>query len=259
MNYRGMWTLYLKEVSRFLTVYIQTLIAPLINTMLLLSIFTLIFKNKVSYIDGVPFKQFIIPGLIMMTVIQNSFANTSSTITFGKVLGIIIDMLIPPLSARDIAVAISMAGVTRGIASGVVIAIAITVLGFFVPDFFIHIHHPGAAIFFLFSAALLLSLLGMLAGILSDSFDQMSAYTSFVITPLSFLSGTFYSAKNLPVFWQHVNHFNPFFYAIDGFRYALTGHNDYSVVTGAYFITTLNIVLFISIYTMLKRGYRIKS
>jgi ABC-2 type transport system permease protein len=259
MNYRGTWTLYLKEVNRFLNVYIQTLIAPLINTMLLLSIFALIFKNKVTYIEGVPFKQFIIPGLIMMTVIQNAFANTSSTLTFSKVLGIIIDMLIPPLSAMDIAVAISLGGATRGIMAGVVIAIAITILGLFLPDFLIHIHHFGAMLFYLVSAAFLLSLVGMIAGILSDSFDQMSAYTSFVITPLSFLSGTFYSAKNLPLFWQHVNNFNPFFYAIDGFRYALTGHNDYDIGTGMLVITTLNIVLFCVIYIMLKKGYRIKS
>jgi ABC-2 type transport system permease protein len=259
MNYRGMWTLYLKEVNRFLNVYNQTLVAPLINTMLLLSIFTLIFKNKVEFIEGVPFKQFIIPGLIMMTVIQNAFANTSSSLTFGKVLGTIIDMLIPPLSAADLSIALSLGGATRGIVSGLTVALAITILGFFIPDFFIHVQHIGIMLFYLIATALLLSLLGIVAGILSDSFDQMTVYTSFVITPLSFLSGTFYSIKNLPEFWQTVNHFNPFFYAIDGFRYALTGHNDFDITTGMAFISGLNIVLFTAIYVMFKKGYRIKS
>ncbi len=260
MNYRGLYTLYIKEVNRFLSVYMQTLLAPLINSMLLLAIFTLIFKNRVADIEGVPFKQFMIPGLIMMTVIQQAFANTSSTLTFGKVLGIIIDMLIPPLSAKEISIALPLAGMTRGIISGGVVALAVVILSFiFDSGMMIHIHHFGAMLFYLLSASLLLSLAGMVAGILSDSFDQMSAYTSFVITPLSFLSGTFYSIKNLPEFWQHVNHFNPFFYMIDGFRYSLTGHNDFSLMNGIIFITALNIALFIVIYSMLKRGYRIKS
>ena len=259
MNYRGMWTLYLKEVNRFLNVYNQTLIAPLINSLLLLSIFTLIFKNKVDFIEGVPFKQFIVPGLVMMTVIQNAFANTSSTLVFGKVLGIIVDLLIPPFSAKEITVALGLGGATRGIASGFVVLLAVAILSVFVDGLMFHIHDWGLALFYLFFASLLLSLVGMIAGILSDSFDQMSALTSFIITPLSFLSGTFYSITNLPVFWQNVNHFNPFFYIIDGFRYALTGHNDFDITHGMLFILGLNIASAIAVYSMLKRGYRIKS
>ncbi len=260
MNYRGMWTLYVKEVNRFLNVYNQTLIAPLINSLLLLAIFTLIFKNRVDYVEGVPFKQFIIPGLIMMTVIQNAFANTSSTITFGKVLGIIIDMLIPPLSAKELSIALALGGATRGICSGLVVVVAVYILGFaFDHSFFIHVQHFGLAAAYMVLGALLLSLTGMIAGILSDSFDQMSAYTSFIITPLSFLSGTFYSIKNLPEFWQQVNHFNPFFYIIDGFRYSLTGHNDFEISTGLTVLISLNIILFTITYIMLKKGFRIKS
>ncbi len=260
MNYLGLYTLYIKEVNRFINVYNQTLIAPLINSMLLLAIFTLVFKNRVDFIEGVPFAQFMIPGLIMMTVIQQAFANTSSTLTFSKVLGIIIDMLIPPLSAKEIAIALPLAGATRGVIAGIVVAVAVVILSLlFDSGMMLHIHHFGIMVFYMFSGALLLSLAGMIAGILSDSFDQMSAYTSFIITPLSFLSGTFYSINNLPEFWQHVNHFNPFFYIIDGFRYSLTGHNDFDITTGVLFITGLNVVAYTAVYLMLKSGYRIKS
>lgn len=260
MNYYGLYTLYVKEVKRFINVYNQTIIGPLINSMLLLAIFTLVFNNRVDSIEGVPFKQFIIPGLIMMTIIQQAFANTSSTLTFGKVLGIIIDMLIPPLSAKELAIAIPMAGVTRGVIAGFVVAVAVIILSFiFDSGMMIHVEHWGIMIFYVFSGALLLSLAGTIAGILSDSFDQMSAYTSFLITPLSFLSGTFYSIENLPKFWQDVNHFNPFFYIIDGFRYSLTGHNDFNLTHGIIFITGLNIISYIAVYLMLKRGYRIKG
>jgi len=260
MNYRGLYTLYAKEVNRFISVYIQTLIAPMINTLLLLAIFSLAFKSKVGTIEGIEFNQFIIPGLIMMTIIQQAFANTSSTLTFNKVLGIIIDMLIPPLSAKEIAIALPLAGITRGVVSGAVVALVVVMLGLVADSSIMpEIHHFWIMIFYVFSAALLLSLLGMIAGILSDSFDQMSAYTSFVITPLSFLSGTFYSIKSLPEFWQMVSHFNPFFYLIDGFRYSMTGHNDFDIATGMVFITGLNIVLYSTTYIMLKKGYRLKN
>lgn len=260
MNYLGLYTLYSKEVNRFFNVYIQTLIAPLINSLLLLAVFNLILVNHVAEIAGVPFNKFIIPGLIMMTIIQNSFANTSSTLTFSKVLGIIIDILIPPLSAKEIAIAISLGGVTRGICSGLVVAFAVEIISIFIfPDFSINIYDFWLMIFYLIFSSLFMSLLGVLAGILSDSFDQMSAYTSFVITPLSFLSGTFYSIKNLPEFWQHISHFNPLFYIIDGFRYSLTGHNDFSITAGITVILVLDVLLFILVYALLNKGYRIKS
>ncbi len=259
MNYRGMYTLYLREVLRFLKVYNQTLIGPLINSLLFIAVFSLALKERVSDIGGVPLQQFIIPGLVMMTVLQNAFANTSSTLTFGKVLGIIIDILIPPLSPKEITIAVSLGGMTRGVLSGLVVAIAVYLISFFVPSLAFSIYDWGLMFFYIIFASLTLSLIGMVAGIYSDSFDQMSAITSYVITPLSFLSGTFYSIKNLPEFWQQVNHFNPFFYMIDGFRYSFTGHNDASLQTGAIYIICLNIALYAVVYIMLKKGYRIKS
>jgi ABC-2 type transport system permease protein len=260
MNYIGMTTLYQKEVKRFLNVYNQTLIAPMINSLLLLAIFSLVFQNHVKMIGGISYMQFIIPGLIMMTVIQNAFANTSSTITFGKVLGIIIDMLLPPLSAKELTIALALGGATRGIFSGLSVAAAIVIFAIFVGSQIMpSIHNFWLMIFYLFFSSLLLSLLGMIAGILSDTFDQMSALTSFLITPLSFLSGTFYSISHLPPFWQMVNHFNPFFYIIDGFRYSLTGHADFSIATGVAVILSLNLIFFVIVYQMINRGYRLKS
>lgn len=258
-NYYGMYTLYRKEVSRFLSVFNQTIIAPLINSLLLLAIFTLSIGDKLQEVNGVPFKKFIIPGLIMMTVIQNAFANTSSTITFSKVLGTIIDLLLPPLSPKEVTIAIALGGMTRGICSGLAVVFAVFILSFFEEGLTITIYDFGLMLFYLLFSSLLLSLVGMLAGILSDSFDQMSAYTSFIITPLSFLSGTFYSIKNLPGFWQDFNHFNPFFYMIDGFRYSLTGHHDFSVIHGVVMLLVLNVILFGVVYMLIKKGYRLKS
>lgn len=240
-------------------VYNQTIIAPLINSILLLTIFTLAIGDRIKEIESVPFRQFIIPGLIMMTVIQNAFANTSSTLTFGKVLGTIIDLLLPPLSPKEITIALALGGLTRGICSGLAVVAAILILSIFEEGLRINIHDFGMMLFYLVFSSLLMSLIGMLAGIFSDNFDQMSAYTSFIITPLSFLSGTFYSIKNLPEFWQSFNHFNPFFYMIDGFRYSLTGHNDFPLHHGVLILLTLNILAFSITYILIKKGYRIKS
>lgn len=260
MNWQGLYTLYLKEVNRFLNVYNQTLISPLINALLLLSVFKLSLGQRMHDVAGLPFISFIIPGLIMMTIIQNAFANTSSTITFGKVLGIIIDTLLPPLSPFEITLAMSLGGVTRGICSGLVVGIAVYVIGyFFDPSMIFGIEHFGLMCFYLFFSSLFLSLLGMITGILSDSFDQMSAITSFIITPLSFLSGTFYSVKNLPEMFYHISHFNPFFYIIDGFRYSITGVSDFKIENGIAVLLIGNAILFMIVYKMLKSGYRIKS
>lgn len=260
MNYYGAYTLYLREVLRFLKVYNQTLVAPLINSLLFLAIFSLALKGRVSNVAGVPLQQFIIPGLIMMTVLQNAFANTSSTLTFGKVLGIIIDILIPPLSAKELTIAISLGGTTRGVVTGLVVGLTIYLIGHIaVSSLVFEVQNWGVMFFYLIFASMALSLIGMVAGIFSDSFDQMAAITSYVITPLSFLSGTFYSINKLPEFWQQVNHFNPFFYMIDGFRYSLTGHHDTSIETGMAFILGVNLVLAIVVYIMLKSGYRVKS
>jgi ABC-2 type transport system permease protein len=252
-NYYGAYTLFKKEVFRFLKVYHQTIFSPVVNALLLLAIFSLSMGNNVDQIGQVPFKEFMAAGLIMMVAMQNAFANTSSSFTMGKVMGHIIDYLIPPISPLGMLVAFISAAIFRGLLVGVVAFAAIAV---FVPLSF---HNVFYALFCIIFATMFLGLMGMLCGILSENFDQMSAITSYLITPLTFLSGTFYSTTHLPEFWQKVSHCNPFFYMIDGFRYGLTGHNDGSIFIGAIIILLCNIFLLFLVHHLLKTGYRIKN
>ena len=251
-NYYGTYSLFKKEVLRFLKVYHQTLFSPAVNALLLLAIFALSLGNNVHSVGEVPFKEFMAAGLVMMVAMQNAFANTSSSFTMGKVMGHIIDYLIPPIGATGMLIAFASAAVLRGLMVGIITFITIS---FFVPLF---PHHFFYATFCIVFASLFLGLLGMLCGILSDNFDQMSAITSYFITPLTFLSGTFYSTNNLPEFWKNIAHLNPFFYLIDGFRYGITGHNDGDIFTGAITILTCNIILLFIVHHLLKIGYRIK-
>lgn len=253
MNWLGMYTLYLKEVHRYLKVYNQTLFAPVVTAMLFLAVFSLAVGRHVESVGTIPFIEFMAAGLIMMSVVQNAFANTSSSFTMGKVLGTLVDYLMPPLSAFEIMCGMIGAAVTRGIMVGILVSAAICI---FHP---LTLSHPLAAIYFLISASFFLATIGVLTGIFADSFDQMAAITSYIITPLSFLSGTFYSVHQLPVFWYHVSQFNPFFYMIDGFRYGLTGYTDGNVILGAVYLLALNILLWISTSILLARGYRVKS
>lgn len=252
-NIIGTWTLYLKEVRRFLKVYNQTLLAPVITSLLFLAVFKLAIGTRVHNIGGVSFEQFMAAGLVIMAVVQNSFANSSSSLTMGKVLGTIGDYLTPPISAFEMSFAMVAAAMTRGIAVGVLVSFAVS---FFIP---LNIHSWFFVVFYLLLASCLLGLLGLLAGILAETFDQMAAITSYVITPLSFLSGTFYSVKQLPEIWYNISQFNPFFFMIDGFRYGLTGYSDGNLQVGMAYLLSTNIILWLVIHLMLKKGYRIKS
>ncbi|NDF11301.1 MAG: multidrug ABC transporter permease [Proteobacteria bacterium] len=252
-NWPGIKTLYFKEVRRFLKVYNQTIIAPLINALLLLAIFSLAMGSRPMTIGGLPFTVFMAPGLIMMSLIQHAFANTSSAFIMGKVLGTIIDYLLPPLSPGEMVFCMVMGGVTRGLIVGASVALAIWI---FVP---LQVHHWGLMFFYAIATSMLLSIVGLLAGVFADSFDQMSAVTSYVITPLSFLSGTFYSVSSLPGIWYVISHMNPFFFAIDGFRYSLTGYHDGNLMAGMITITGCITVLWAITYTLIARGYRIKT
>ncbi len=252
-NHIGTWTLYKKEVHRFAKVYNQTLLAPVVTALLFLAIFNLAIGDNVKRVGDVPFAQFMAAGLIMMAVVQNAFANTSSSFTMGKVLGTIIDYLMPPISAGELAIAMVAAAITRGLCVGVLTAIA---LAFFID---IHVHSWLHTLFYLCCASTLLALLGLFAGIIAETFDQMAAVTSYVITPMAFLSGTFYSIANLPEFWQKVSSYNPFFYMIDGFRYGLTGYHDGNLTTGAIVLVATTLALWATVYTMLLKGYRVKQ
>ncbi len=252
VNWRGLWTLYMKEVRRFLNVFTQTLLAPMVTTLLFLAIFTLALGGGGRVVGGVPFSAFLAPGLIMMAMVQNAFANTSSSLVIAKVQGNIVDVLMPPLSPAELTLGMAGGGVTRGVMVGLAVGLGMWI---FVP---VTIHNPLFILFHGVMASLMLSLLGMIGGIWSEKFDHIAAVTNFVITPFSFLSGTFYSIERLPEAWQVVAHFNPFFYMIDGFRYGFIGHADGNLTLGIVVMAGVNLFLWIVTYRMFATGYRLK-
>lgn len=253
MNILGTYTLYLKEVHRFMKVYNQTLLAPVVTSLLFLAVFTLALGHNTPMIGDIHFNQFMASGLIMMSIVQNAFANTSSSFTMGKVIGTIVDYLTPPLSPGELVFAMVMSGVTRGLIVGILTYGALLI---FIP---LPIHAYIPLLFYVFAASTLLALMGLLTGILAESFDQMAAITSYVITPMAFLSGTFYSIHHLPPFWQHISHINPFFYMIDGFRYGMTGYHDGSLLTGSITLIGSILVIWLIVYQLITHGYRIKQ
>ena len=253
MNTIGVLTLCKRETWRFLKVWNQTVIAPVVTTLLFLAVITLALGGGERNIDGIPLSQFIAPGLIMMAIVQNAFANTSSSLMLAKVQGVIIDLLMPPLNGAEITLSLVIGGVVRGLLVGIVVMAAVYL---FVP---FQMEHPFIALFHVLAASVMMALLGVLTGVWSQSFDQLSAATNYVVTPLAFLSGTFYPVKELPQFWYAVCHFNPFFYMIDGFRYALIGYSDSSPTLGLAVMLGANIVLWGAIQWMIARGTRLKT
>ncbi len=253
INTIGVATLCKREIWRFMKVWNQTLVAPVITTLLFLAVLMLAMGSSERMIDHVPYGQFISPGLIMMAVVQNAFANTSSSLMLAKIQGVIIDILMPPLTGGEVVFCLVVGGVVRGVLVGIVVMAAVYM---FVP---FSLMHPWIGLFYILSASVMLALLGILTGIWSQSFDQLSAITNYIITPLSFLSGTFYSIKQLPEIWYNVCHFNPFFYMIDGFRYATVGYTDGTIATGMAVMTITNIALWSITAILFSRGYRLKS
>lgn len=252
-NWIGLKTLAYKETSRFINVYTQTLIAPIVTTMLFFAVFALAFEGAGRSIGDIPYMVFLAPGLVMMTMVQNAFANTSSSIVISKVQKNIVDILMPPLSPLEMLLGFVTGGVARGLLVG---AVTITAMSFFAD---IEIKAFWAVISFAFLGALMLSLLGIAGGIWSEKFDHIAAVTNFVVTPLAFLSGTFYTIDRLPEVWQKAAHVNPFFYMIDGFRYGFLGVSDSSPFIGLAFLLCVNIALFALCHRMLATGYKIKQ
>lgn len=253
INWIGMGTLYKRETWRFLKVWNQTLVAPMMTTLIFLAILSLAMGGNTRMVHGVPFTHFIAPGLIMMAMVQNAFANTSSSFMIAKLQGVIIDWLMPPFAAGELAVGFAMGGVTRGLMVGCTVALA---MSFFVP---LSLHSLGYLVFFAVMSTLMLSLLGLITGIFADTPDQSATITNFIVTPLSFLSGTFYSIQDLPEFWRNLSHMNPFFYMIDGFRYAMLGSSDANPHLGMVILLGTNMVLYVAVQTMLAKGWRLKS
>ena len=253
VNWLGAWTLFLKEVRRFLKVYFQTVLAPVVTTLLFLAVFALALGRVAASVKGVAFVEFLAPGLIMMAMVQNAFANTSSSLIIAKVQGNIVDMLMPPLTGVEQTAAVALGGVARGVTVGVAVTTAMAV---FVP---MHVHHLGLILYHAVMGSLMLSLLGMMAGIWADKFDHMAAVTNFLVTPLSFLSGTFYSIDRLPEGFHAFALANPFFYMIDGFRAGFIGQSDGSLAVGVAVVAAADAVLLLATWRMLATGYKLKG
>lgn len=252
-NWIGLATLYRKEVRRFLTVGTQTVLAPMVTTLLFLAVFVLALGRQAGTLGGVPYMEFLAPGLIMMAMTQNAFANTSSSLLIAKVQGNIVDLLMPPLSPLEMTLGVALGGLTRGLVVGLATAAAIWV---FVP---LNAAQPFYLVFHAVMASLMLAQIGVLAGILCDKFDHMAAVTNFVVTPLAFLSGTFYSTERLPELGRILAHFNPFFYMIDGFRYGMIGYADGSLMLGLVILGSVNLFLLGLNYRAFQQGWRLKA
>ena len=253
INWTGLYTLYLKEVKRFTNVFLQTITAPMITTLLFVVVFSIAIDRSAG-LKGISFITFLVPGLIMMSVLQNSFANASSAFMTAKVQGSIVDLLMSPLGPIEILIAHTLAAITRGLCVFTASFCLLWALGILnLP------HHFFWMILFLFQGAFALATIGMMAGIWAQKFDQLAIISNFVIQPLAFLSGTFYSVTQLPEFAYNVTQYNPFFYMIDGFRYALTGHAEGSLLFGAGMLIGLTLIGSAMCQFVLARGWRLKS
>jgi len=253
MNIIGLITLIKREVGRFLNVYTQTIIAPVVTTLLFYTVFALAFGGLQRNIGDISYMEFLAPGLIIMTMVQNAFANTSSSLVISKVQGNIVDVLMPPLSSLELYIGFVSGAVLRGLFVG---AVTVAVVQFFVPLSF---HSPLLIFAYAFLGTIMMGALGTAAGIWSEKFDHMAAFTNFIITPLTFLSGTFYSINQLPGIWREVALYNPFFYMIDGFRYGFIGQADGNVMVGLAVLVGINVLLSVVCLWMLRTGYKIKA
>ena len=253
INWVGAWTLYKKEVLRFLIVWIQTIFSPLISSLLFLLVLSLAIGADRGDVLGVPFITFLAPGLISMQVIQQSFSHSSSSFMIGKIQGNIVDLLYAPLSASEVTISVALAAVTRS----VMIAIVSIIVFKFIIE--IEITNYLLLVTFTLLSSFILGNIGIIAGLWAEKFDHMATVTNFVIVPLSFLSGTFYSIERLPEILQMISKVNPFFYMIDGFRYSFIGKADGSIFIGLVYLSVLSFVSWFVTYLLYKKGYKIKS
>ena len=253
INWIGFWTLYKKEVLRFLIVIIQTVISPLVTSLLFLLVLSVAIGNDRGEVLGFPFITFLAPGLIAMQVIQQAFSHSSSSIMIGKIQGNIVDILYAPLNASEITLAINLAACTRSI---IIAAVSIIVFSFIVD---LKYYNFLYIIAFTFLGSFILSSVGIIVGLWAEKFDHMASATNFIIVPLSFLSGTFYSIDKLPSFIKDISEANPFFYIIDGFRYGFLGTSDGSIQFGLFYLIILSFLTWFVAYILFKKGYKIKS
>lgn len=257
-NYIGLYTLCSKEVRRFMKVWQQTTAAPAMTTLLFMLIFTLALRGRGEMIAGMSYATFLAPGLMVMSILQNAFANTSSSLIIAKVQGNIVDTLMPPLSEAELTIGFAIGGMVRGIVVGASVCISFIILGFFT-DLTISIHAIGYILYFGIIGSLLLSLMGLLTGIWAEKFDHSATITNFIVVPLSLLSGTFYTLDRLPEAWQNISIINPFFYIIDGFRYGFLGTADSNLTIGILYTFILTSLMAIIVLKVFKSGYRLKT
>ncbi len=252
VNWLGLYTLALREVMRFVSVWTQTLLAPLVTAGLFLVIFSIAIGPARGDVMGVSFTAFIAPGILTMTVIQNAFANTSSSIVISKVQGNIVDTLMPPLSPGELVLGYLAGGVVRGLAVAIAIGLAmVLVLG-------IPVAHPLWTFVFVLLGATMMGAIGIVAGVFANKFDQIAAITNFIVTPLAFLSGTFYSVSALPPVLYEITHVNPVFYLIDGVRFGVLGVSDGSPWLGLVICVATTLAVSLLAWWMFRTGYRLK-
>ena len=255
INWLGLRTLYLKEVRRFFKVQLQTMWAPAINTLLFLAIFTVGMGRGDRSLLGVPFADFLAPGLVVMGMMQAAFANTSSSILVAKVQGTMIDVLMPPLSSGELLVSYVAGAVTRAWMVGAITLAAMLLW----PGVSVGLHAVWPLLLFGTLGATMLALMGVLTGLWAEKFDHAAAVTNFVVQPLTLLSGTFYTLDLLAPPWEAAGHFNPFFYAIDGFRFGLIGRADGPLDVGCALLVVICALLWLLCFRLLKRGWRLKA
>jgi ABC-2 type transport system permease protein len=255
VNWGGLKTLYVKEVRRFFKVQLQTIWAPAVTTLLFLVIFTVALGREGRTVLGVPFADFIAPGLIVMGMIQNAFANSSFSLLVGKIQGTIVDYLMPPLSTGELIFALVGASVTRAFLVGFAIWFAML----FWPGVHVLPSHPWAVLWFGLMGSAMLSFLGLLTSVWAEKFDHAAAVSNFVVAPLALLSGTFYSIESLSPAFRAFSHANPFFYVISGFRYGFLGEADSPILLGALLLFAINIVLGAACYALIRSGWKLKS
>ncbi len=253
VNWVGLQTLIKKEVGRFINVYTQTIVAPVITTLLFYAVFALAFGGITRTIGDLPYMVFLAPGLVMMTMVQNAFANTSSSLIVAKIQGNIVDILMPPLSPMELYVGFVIGGIARGLMVGSVVALVVAL------SVGLEIHSLFHVLVFAVLGNMMLASIGLAAGIWAQKFDHIAAVTNFIVTPLTFLSGTFYSISQLPEFWRGLATYNPFFYMIDGFRYGFIGHADGNLMMGVVVLLGVNLLISVLCFRMLHSGYKIKT
>ena len=253
VNWIGFWTLYKKEVLRFLIVVIQTVISPLVTSLLFLLVLSLAIGNERGEVLGYPFLTFLAPGLIAMQVIQQAFSHSASSIMIGKIQGNIVDILYAPLTVGEITLAINLAACTR---SFIIAIVSIVTFNFIIDMEFYNFFY---IFIYTFLGSYILSSIGLIVGLWAEKFDHMASATNFIIVPLSFLSGTFYSINRLPDILKSISEMNPFFYIIDGFRYGFLGTSDGSIQFGLFYLITLSCLIWFVAYILFKKGYKIKS